>query len=210
MAKKPSFSNPIIPKKPSFCEVARIKRAGKRDARKNQGIKDFTRTQAINEFESFSQRGEIALNDWLLRVSSPYITGNARIEAEVRLFETKIAKQKANMGKTGREQKAAELRLAALEQEMADLYSQYASNKETGFALIRLSLIFLQTLMTTYSSLLVLKQLKQIRLLMHTMNSSSLKRVTNRCHTKMVSMKFLLCRNNAMLNAKVELLFQFA
>jgi hypothetical protein len=137
MAKKPSFSNPIIPKKPSFCEVARIKRAGKRDARKNQGIKDFTRTQAINEFESFSQRGEIALNDWLLRVSSPYITGNARIEAEVRLFETKIAKQKANMGKTGREQKAAELRLAALEQEMADLYSQYASNKETGFALIR-------------------------------------------------------------------------
>jgi len=137
MAKKPSFNHPIMPKKPGYFEIRSIKRAGKRDARKNQGVKDFTRTQAINEFESFSQRGEIALNDWLLRVSSPYITGNARIEAEVKLFETKIEKQKASMGKTGRDQKAATLRLAALEQEMADLYSQYASNKETGFALIR-------------------------------------------------------------------------
>ena len=137
MAKKSSFSAPVIPKKPGMCEIARIKRAGRKDARKNQGVKDFTRTQAINEFESFSQRGEIALNDWLLRVSAPYITGNARIEAEVRLFETKLEKQKANMGKSGREQKAATLRLAALEQEMADLYSQYASNKETGYALIR-------------------------------------------------------------------------
>jgi hypothetical protein len=49
----------------------------------------------------------------------------------------KIEKQKANMGKTGREQKAATLRLAALEQEMSDLRSQYSSNKETGLALIR-------------------------------------------------------------------------
>ena len=137
MANKPSFSNPIVPKNPGRMEIRSVRRAGKRDARKNQGVKDFTRTQAVNEFESFSQRGEIALNDWLLRVSAPYITGNARIEAEVRLFETKIEKQKAAMGKTGREQKAATLRLAALEQEMADLYSQYASNKETGYSLIR-------------------------------------------------------------------------
>jgi hypothetical protein len=136
MGKQPHLSNPVIPKKPSFCEVNRIKRAGKRDARKNQGLKDFTRTQAINEFESFSQRGEIALNDWLLTVTSPYITGNARIEAEVRLFDVKIDKQKANMGTSGRDKRAAELKLAALEQEMADLYSQYAANREAGFALI--------------------------------------------------------------------------
>ena len=63
MAKKSSFSTPVIPKKPGYCEIRRIKRAGRKDARKNQGVKDFTRTQAINEFESFSNRGEIALND---------------------------------------------------------------------------------------------------------------------------------------------------
>lgn len=110
---------------------------GRRDAKKMKGLKDFTRTQAINEFESYSQRGEIALNDWLLRVSSPYVTGNSRIEAELDLLFVKIDKQKASMGKTGREQKAATLRLASLEQEMSDLRSQYSSNKETGLALIR-------------------------------------------------------------------------
>jgi hypothetical protein len=137
MAAKASFNNPIIPKKLSFCEIQKIRRMGRRDAKKMQGLKDFTRTQAINEFESFSQRGEIALNDWLLRVSSPYVTGNSRIEAELDLLFVKIDKQKADMGKTGRAQKAATLKLAALEQEMADLRSQYSSNKETGLALIR-------------------------------------------------------------------------
>jgi hypothetical protein len=137
MAKKPSFSQPLIPKKPGFWELRAIRRAGRRDAKKNASVKDFTRTQAINEFESFSQRGEIGLNDWLLRVTSPYVTGNSRIEAELDLLYIKIDKQKANMGKTGRQQKAAALRLAALEQEMSDLRSQYASNKETGQALIR-------------------------------------------------------------------------
>jgi hypothetical protein len=110
---------------------------GRRDAKKMQGLKDFTRTQAINEFESYSQRGEIALNDWLLRVSSPYVTGNSRIEAELELLFLRIDKQKADMGKTGRAQKAATLKLAALEQEMSDLRSQYSSNKETGLGLIR-------------------------------------------------------------------------
>jgi hypothetical protein len=137
MAAKASFSNPSTPKKLSYCEILKIRRMGRRDAKKMQGLKDFTRTQAINEFESYSQRGEIALNDWLLRVSSPYVTGNSRIEAELDLLFVKIEKQKANMGKTGREQKAATLRLAALEQEMSDLRSQYSSNKETGLALIR-------------------------------------------------------------------------
>ncbi len=137
MAPKASFNNPITPKKLSFRETLKIRRMGRRDAKKMQGLKDFTRTQAINEFESYSQRGEIALNDWLLRVSSPYVTGNSRIEAELDLLFVKIDKQKANMGKTGREIKAATLRLAALEQEMSDLRSQYASNKETGLALIR-------------------------------------------------------------------------
>jgi len=137
MAAKASFNNPSVPKKLSYCEILKIRRMGRRDAKKMQGLKDFTRTQAINEFESYSQRGEIALNDWLLRVSSPYVTGNSRIEAELDLLFVKIEKQKANMGKTGREQKAATLRLAALEQEMSDLRSQYSSNKETGLALIR-------------------------------------------------------------------------
>jgi hypothetical protein len=137
MAPKASFNNPITPKKLSFWEIRKIRRMGRRDAKKMQGLKDFTRTQAINEFESFSQRGEIALNDWLLRVSSPYVTGNSRIEAELDLLFVKIDKQKADMGKTGRAQKAATLRLAALEQEMSDLRSQYSSNKETGLALIR-------------------------------------------------------------------------
>jgi hypothetical protein len=137
MAPKASFNNPIVPKKLSWCELRKIRRMGRRDAKKMQGLKDFTRTQAINEFESYSQRGEIALNDWLLRVSSPYVTGNSRIEAELELLFVKIDKQKANMGKTGREQKAATARLAALEQEMSDLRSQYSSNKETGLALIR-------------------------------------------------------------------------
>lgn len=137
MALKASFNNPITPKKLSFWEIRKIRLMGRRDAKKMQGLKDFTRTQAINEFESFSQRGEIALNDWLLRVSSPYVTGNSRIEAELDLLFVKIDKQKASMGKTGRENKAATLRLAALEQEMSDLRSQYASNKETGLALIR-------------------------------------------------------------------------
>jgi hypothetical protein len=137
VAKKNSFNNPIVPKKPSAFEVLRIRRAGRKDARRNRTLMDFTRTQAVNEFESFSQRGEIALNDWLLRVTSPYVTGNSRIEAELDLLFTKIDKQKTNMGKTGRQQKAASLRLASLEQEESDLRSQYAANKETGLALIR-------------------------------------------------------------------------
>jgi hypothetical protein len=137
MAKKNSFNNPIIPKNPGFWETRRIRTHGRKDAKSNRALKDFTKTQAINGFESYSRRGEIALNDWLLRVSAPFVTGNARIEAELALLFTKIDKQKANMGKTGREQKAAALRLAALEQEESDLRSQFASNKETALALIR-------------------------------------------------------------------------
>lgn len=137
MAKKNSFNNPIVPKRPGWWEVSRIRRAGRKDARRNRTLMDFTRTQAVNEYEAFSQRGEIALNDWLLRVTSPYVTGNSRIEAELNLLFTKLDKQKANMGKTGRQQKAAATRLAALEQEESDLRSQFAANKETGLALIR-------------------------------------------------------------------------
>lgn len=137
MAKKNSFNNPVVPKRPGAFEVWRIRRAGRKDARRNRTLMDFTRTQAVNEFESFSQRGEIALNDWLLRVTSPYVTGNSRIEAELELLFTKIDKQKSNMGKTGRQQKASSLRLASLEQEESDLRSQFAANKETGLALIR-------------------------------------------------------------------------
>lgn len=137
MAKTNSFNNPIVPKKPGFWAIKKIQRTGRKDARTNRTLKDFTRTQAINEFESFSQRGEIALNDWLLRVSSPFVTGNARIEAELALLFIKLEKQKSNMGKTGRQQKAAAHNLEALEQEESDLRSQFASNKETGLALIR-------------------------------------------------------------------------
>jgi hypothetical protein len=137
VAKKNTFNNPILPKKPGSFEVWRIRRAGRKDAKRNRTLMDFTRTQAVNEFESFSQRGEIALNDWLLRVTSPYVTGNSRIEAELNLLFTKLSKQEANMGKTGRQQKAATNRLAALEQEESDLRSQYAANKETGLSLIR-------------------------------------------------------------------------
>ena len=137
MAKKNSFNNPVIPKNPGYWETRRIRKNGRKDARANRALKDFTRTQAINAYESYSQRGEIALNDWLLRVSAPFVTGNARIEAELSLLFIKIEKRKANMGKTGRQQKAAILNLASLEQEESDLRSQFASNKETALALIR-------------------------------------------------------------------------
>lgn len=137
MAKKETFGIPPQPKGLKAREIRRIKRAGRKDARRNRTLMDFTRTHAVNEFESFSQRGEIALNDWLLRVTSPYITGNRRIEIELDLLIIKVEKQKSNMGKTGRRQKSSTLYLAALDQEEADLRSQYAANKEAGQALMR-------------------------------------------------------------------------
>lgn len=137
MAKKTSFNNPDIPNNPGRWQTRRIRRDGRKDARSNRSLKDFTRTQAINAYESFSQRGEIALNDWLLKVSAPFVTGNARISAELNLLFIKIEKRKAAMGKTGRQQKAAIFHLASLEQEESDLRSQFASNKETALALIR-------------------------------------------------------------------------
>lgn len=137
MAKKSSFSQTPEPKKIGYWETKNIQRQGRKDARKTQSIKDFSRTQAVNAFESVSQRGEIDLNDWLLRVTAPYIAGNARIEAEAVLLASKIKRARAVTATTGRQKKAAAQKLNALEQEMADLRAQFAANRETGWGQIR-------------------------------------------------------------------------
>ena len=137
MAKKTSFSQTPEPKRLGYWATKKIERQGRRDARRNQSVKDFSRTQAVNTYESLSQKGEMDLNDWLLRVTAPYIAGNARIEAEAVLLANKIKKAKAVTATTGRQKKNAAQKLAALEQEMADLRAQYAANRETGFGQIR-------------------------------------------------------------------------
>jgi hypothetical protein len=137
MAKRTSFSQTPEPKKIGYWGTRKIQRQGRKDARKTQSVKDFSRTQAVNAFESVSQRGEIDLNDWLLRVTAPYIAGNARIEAEAVLLANKIKKAKAFTATTGRQKKTAAQKLNALEQEMADLRAQYAANRETGWGQIR-------------------------------------------------------------------------
>lgn len=110
---------------------------GKRDAKVTRGIKDYSRTHSILRFESLAVRGETLLNEWLVKVSSPYIAGNARIEAEAQLLCDKIARQKTMMGTTGRQRKSAAQRLAGMQQEMSDLKSQFAANREIGYNLIR-------------------------------------------------------------------------
>ena len=138
MAKsKTSFSQTPEPKRLGYWAIKKIERQGRKDARKTQSVKDFSRTQAVNSYESISQRGEMDLNDWLLRVTAPYIAGNARIEAEALLLANKIKKAKAVTANTGRQKKNAAQKLAALEQEMADLRAQYAANRETGWGQIR-------------------------------------------------------------------------
>jgi hypothetical protein len=137
MAKKTSFSQTPEPKKIGYWATRKIQRQGRRDARKTQSVKDFSRTQAVNAFESVSQRGEIDLNDWLLRVTAPYISGNARIEAEAVLLANKIKRAKAVTATTGRQKRNAAQKLSALEQEMADLRAQFAANRETGWGQIR-------------------------------------------------------------------------
>jgi hypothetical protein len=137
MAKKTSFSQTPEPKKIGYWATSKIQRQGRKDARKTQSVKDFSRTQAVNAFESVSQRGEMDLNDWLLRVTAPYIAGNARIEAEAVLLANKIKRAKTVTATTGRQKKAAAQKLNALEQEMADLRAQFAANRETGWGQIR-------------------------------------------------------------------------
>ncbi len=137
MAKKSSFTQPPIPAKIDFWERRKIAKQGRKDAKKTQGLKDFSRTQAVNAFESWAQEGEIALNDWLLRVTEPYIKGNERINAEALHLCARIKKAKATPATSGRQQARAAARLAALEQEMADLRAQFAANRETGWAQIR-------------------------------------------------------------------------
>lgn len=137
MAKKSTFTQPPIPGKIGYWATRKIMKQGRKDAKKTQGLKDFSRTQAVNAFESWAQEGEMDLNDWLLRVTAPYISGNARIEAEAQLLCGRIKKAKAAPATTGRQQKHAAARLAALEQEMADIRAQYAANRETGWAQIR-------------------------------------------------------------------------
>lgn len=137
MAKKTSFSQVPEPKRLGFWAIKKIERQGRKDARKTQSVKDFSRTQAVNAFETVSQKGEMDLNDWLLRVTAPYIAGNARIEAEAGLLSTRIKRAKAVTATTGRQKKNAAQKLAALEQEMADLRAQFAANRETGFGQIR-------------------------------------------------------------------------
>lgn len=137
MAKKTSFSQTPEPKKVGYWATKRIARQGRKDARKTQAVKDFSRTQAVNSYESISQKGEMDLNDWLLRVTAPYIAGNARIEAEAQLLATNIKRAKAVTATTGRQKKYAAQRLNALEQQMADLRAQFEANRETGFAQMR-------------------------------------------------------------------------
>ena len=137
MAKKTSFSQTPEPKKVGYWATKRIARQGRKDARKTQAVKDFSRTQAVNSYESISQKGEMDLNDWLLRVTAPYIAGNARIEAEAQLLATNIKRAKAVTATTRRQKKYAAQRLNALEQQMADLRAQFEANRETGFAQMR-------------------------------------------------------------------------
>jgi len=87
--KKTSFTQPPVPASLRFCETRKIMRQGRKDAKKSQGVKDFSRTQAVNTYESASQQGEIDLNDWLLRVTAPYISGNARIEQRLDCYARK-------------------------------------------------------------------------------------------------------------------------
>jgi hypothetical protein len=137
MAKKSSFNEPPKPLKLSHWEVRKIKRQGRKDAKTTQGLKDFTKTQAVNVFEAESQAGQIGINSWLLTHTAPYASGNARMHSEAGLVCTRIGKAKAFSPSTGREKKYAAMRLAVLEQEMSDLRAQFDSNREFCRATVR-------------------------------------------------------------------------
>lgn len=137
MAKKPTFNTPPQPKKLGYWANRSIMRKGRKDAKTTQGLKDFSRTQAINVFEAVSHKGEYDLADWLLRVTAPYVAGNARIKSEAGLQCTRIKKAKSVNATSGREKKYAAIRLAVLEQEMSDLRAQFDANKEVCRAFMR-------------------------------------------------------------------------
>ena len=137
MANSVNQVDPPKPKPLTPAQMRKIKRAAKRDAKKNTDLRDSTRTHSIHLYETESNFGDAAVNEWLTKSASPYIAGNARIDAEARLLCDKIGLQKTDMGETGRQRKAASKNLESLQQEMADLKSQFSSNREIGFALIR-------------------------------------------------------------------------
>jgi hypothetical protein len=139
MAKKKvhAYSEPPVPKSLGFWETKAIERMGRRDAKSTQGLRDTTRTQAVVSFENKSQRGEIQLNDWVEVTTKSYISGNARIEEEAPLVCARIGRAKNAPRTTGRQAIRAAAKQNELEQDLTDMRSQYAANREFGAGQIR-------------------------------------------------------------------------
>jgi len=111
----------------------RLRRQGRQDARKYKGVQDFTRTHALIVAQSLANAGQRTVNQWFIESITPILTGNARIKVHRASVEEQLADLRAKLAAlTGRQRSRTASQIAAFEQELVNLKSQYRANITTA------------------------------------------------------------------------------
>lgn len=128
MASSQFSSAPVAPAKVSFLLGMKLRREGRRDAKKYVQLSDYTRTHAMIVAQNRALSGQREVNQWLIKKAGPLQVGNARLDAKQQLFLNELERLRKDPGLTNRAKKDAIWRIDLIEREILNTTSQTNAN----------------------------------------------------------------------------------
>lgn len=121
----------MAPKRPGFWLTRRVRRAGRKDARRTVPIQDFTRTHAIISTQNRVRRGQCAVNAWVIDEIEPIHSGMLALAAREEVLRgrmTVLSRAAVPGGSVNRALKRNRDELNAIELELIDIAKQRDAN----------------------------------------------------------------------------------
>lgn len=128
MAQSHYSSAPVAPGIVGFWLSIKLKSQGKRDAKKYSQLSDYTRTHALIVAQNRALAGQREVNQWLIKKSAPLQVGSSRSLVKLDVYESELARLKAESVTGGRHKRLNQERIGMLQREILNTESQLESN----------------------------------------------------------------------------------
>lgn len=128
MATSQFSSAPVAPATVDFWLGVKLRREGRRDAKKYVQLSDYTRTHAMIVAQNRALAGQREVNQWLIKKAGPLQVGNARLNAKLELFAAELERLRKFPGETNRARRDSQWRVDLIEREILNTTSQINAN----------------------------------------------------------------------------------
>lgn len=136
MAKSMYSNAPIAPSRVGALRALRLWRQGRQDSIKYLDAQDYSRTHALIQAQSHCRAGQHEVNQWLLRSVEPLISGNLRIDAELKRLDNAVLEIEALGSTSQRELSRSRVKRESILASRADSAAQREVNRSIGSTLM--------------------------------------------------------------------------